>query len=806
HSPHGIIVSDVRGGFVLQNRAAERIWAGSATIDSVDGWGVYRAFHPDGRPYGPGDWSMARCLTNREVVEAEEVHFQRFDGTHGILLGSCAPIVNKRGEIEGALGVFADITELKHVEERLHIITDSVPALIAYIDPQLRYRFVNLSYERWFGLPRADIEGRPLRAVLGDAAFELLRPHLQRALDGDTGHYTAPLPYRLGGVRHVDATYVPHLGPDRSVLGLVALVTDITDQKRMEQERARWSERTEQLLRITAALADAVTPDEVLEAVVDRAGESLQTRAAALWLVDEDGRTANVVRSSSAAGERIDVDSIRLDGSGSTPVARALATGMPVWAPALLSTGPRSTSQVRAIAALPLAVEDRRIGALAFSFAGPSTFIEDDRSTLVVVARHSAQALERARLLREAELAYQETSLLYRLTDAVNRASSVQAVYDASLDAIQGSLGAPRASIVFFDPEGDPRVEASRGLSAEYIAAVTSGAPWSLGERDPEPVFINDAASSPRVSPYADLVAREPIAALASVPLTYEGHLLGKLTLYWSEARTLSDRGRSVARSIADQIAAGAGKKLAQAEKERLIQELSQTVRLNELFAAVVGHDLRNPLAAIMSTAQVALRRDEGDRLRRPLTRVVSAGERMTRMIEQLLDFTRARSGTRFPVDPQDMDLAELCRRVLGEIEDAHPGRAIAFEIAGDARGVWDPDRLAQVVSNLAGNAIHHSAPASVPRVLLDGTDHDDVVLRITNDRAIVPEILPVLFEPFRTATRRRAGSRGLGLGLDLTQQIVLAHRGAITAEPDAARDTTTFVVRLPRRLDPRAG
>src|SRR5262245_42395382 len=77
HSPHGIIVCDSSGRFIVQNRAAERIWAGSATIDSVEGWGVYRAFHPDGRPYEAGDWSMTRCLARREIVEAEEVHFQR---------------------------------------------------------------------------------------------------------------------------------------------------------------------------------------------------------------------------------------------------------------------------------------------------------------------------------------------------------------------------------------------------------------------------------------------------------------------------------------------------------------------------------------------------------------------------------------------------------------------------------------------------------------------------------------------------------------------------------------------------------
>lgn len=125
NSPHGIIVSDPRGKLILQNRASERIWAGSATADSVAQWGQYRAYHADGRPYEPGDWSMARCLSSRAVISAEEVHFQRFDGTHGMLLGSCAPIFSADGELLGAVSIFADITEFKQLEASRLLISEA---------------------------------------------------------------------------------------------------------------------------------------------------------------------------------------------------------------------------------------------------------------------------------------------------------------------------------------------------------------------------------------------------------------------------------------------------------------------------------------------------------------------------------------------------------------------------------------------------------------------------------------------------------------------------------------------------------
>jgi PAS domain S-box-containing protein len=115
-SPHGVIMCDAEGRLVLQNEAAERIWAGSASAESVAEWGQYRAFHPDGTLFRGEDWAMARCLENREVVEAEEFHIQRFDGSHGWLIGSSAPLLGEGGELLGAVSVFADITRFKQLD------------------------------------------------------------------------------------------------------------------------------------------------------------------------------------------------------------------------------------------------------------------------------------------------------------------------------------------------------------------------------------------------------------------------------------------------------------------------------------------------------------------------------------------------------------------------------------------------------------------------------------------------------------------------------------------------------------------
>lgn len=116
HSPYGVIVCDAEGALILHNPAAERIWAGSATAEDVASWGKYRAFHDDGRPFAGEDWDMWKALTTRRVVDATEYRIQKFDDSHGWLLGSCAPLIDADGELIGAVAVFADITPYKQLE------------------------------------------------------------------------------------------------------------------------------------------------------------------------------------------------------------------------------------------------------------------------------------------------------------------------------------------------------------------------------------------------------------------------------------------------------------------------------------------------------------------------------------------------------------------------------------------------------------------------------------------------------------------------------------------------------------------
>jgi signal transduction histidine kinase len=259
-----------------------------------------------------------------------------------------------------------------------------------------------------------------------------------------------------------------------------------------------------------------------------------------------------------------------------------------------------------------------------------------------------------------------------------------------------------------------------------------------------------------------------------------------------------------VASETASQASAlAAALEQARQQAERLLQDRERTGRFNEMFAGILGHDLRNPLGAILTAAQLMLRRDPDEKTVRPLTRILSSGERMTRMIDQLLDFTRARIGGGVHLAPRETDLDPIIRQIIDEESLATTAWTFQPSFEGDTRGQWDPDRLAQVFSNLISNAVRHGSPDAPLAIRVDGRDPCVVDIAIHNRGAVPPDLLPVLFDPFR-GTHRREGSQGLGLGLFISEQIVKAHGGRIRVESSEA-DGTTFSIHLPRTTGSRA-
>ncbi|MHA7627489.1 ATP-binding protein [Corallococcus sp. M7] len=229
---------------------------------------------------------------------------------------------------------------------------------------------------------------------------------------------------------------------------------------------------------------------------------------------------------------------------------------------------------------------------------------------------------------------------------------------------------------------------------------------------------------------------------------------------------------------------------------------LQQAIDFREELIAVLGHDLRNPLHAVNASAFMLGKVPALDTTaRRSVDRIRKATARMTRMINDILDFARSRLGGGIPVTRQHVNMEELCQGMLEELQVVYPERPLVLEVQGeDLWGDWDPDRVTQVLGNLVVNALQHARNDS-PVVTTLTSEAVDVVMRVRNEGdPIPPELLPHLFDPFKQSTVPDQGRkhRSLGLGLYIVSEIVQVHRGSVRVET-AAGDGTTFTVRWPR-------
>lgn len=240
--------------------------------------------------------------------------------------------------------------------------------------------------------------------------------------------------------------------------------------------------------------------------------------------------------------------------------------------------------------------------------------------------------------------------------------------------------------------------------------------------------------------------------------------------------------------------------------KQALAHELrarTEALRINEMFMAVLSHDLRTPLQSIVAAASVLKRLPSPDKTALMADRVLGASQRMGHMIEDLLDVTRIRQAGGLALQLGPAHMQTLVQRTLDEVATSHPERPIDSTLAGDPAGTWDAERLCQVVTNLVGNALHHGSADHPVRIAVDGTRPEEVSITVSNGGTIPAGLLPHLFDPFRGGEREPGRHQGLGLGLFIAHQIVRAHHGTIEAR--SHNDVTSFRVTLPRHAPARS-
>ena len=220
---------------------------------------------------------------------------------------------------------------------------------------------------------------------------------------------------------------------------------------------------------------------------------------------------------------------------------------------------------------------------------------------------------------------------------------------------------------------------------------------------------------------------------------------------------------------------------------------------LRDQFLAILIHDLRNPLSAIITSIdlfQISNEKINADN-NQYVNVIKSSAMRMLKLIDDLLDFTRSSLGVGIPITPAPIDLKEVCLAVVKELQVSHPGRAFHFQPEGDLCGKWDEHRLAQVISNLIGNALQYGSALHAITIKAKCVG-ESVILEVHNvGSPIDSNQISQIFDPMYRSNPTNTKTSHLGLGLFIVREIVKAHKGEVTVTSNE-KEGTTFSVRLP--------
>lgn len=339
---------------------------------------------------------------------------------------------------------------------------------------------------------------------------------------------------------------------------------------------------------------------------------------------------------------------------------------------------------------------------------------------------------------------------------------------------------------IAFNLQPGGQLDVSTTLCKEVRAALT---PIAIDHASLDAIYCNH--HTPRT--YA-------IESYISVPIVLsDGQYFGNLCAIDPKPARVANPATvamftSFAQLIALQLEA---ERRSEAEQAALLDERAQG-ELREQFIAVLGHDLRTPLAALSACGTLLQRQaDQPAQVRTLAERIVRNSRRMGTLIDNTLDLARARLGGGIDIRPVDVaDIGLPLRAVVAELRDAQPGRAIVADIDVASPVHCDPGRVQQLAANLLGNALVHGSADGAVRLGVREED-GELVVRVHNEGdPIAATSLASIFQPFRRGTGA-SNREGLGLGLYICAQIAQAHGGRLEVS-SSAESGTTFTARLP--------
>lgn len=279
-----------------------------------------------------------------------------------------------------------------------------------------------------------------------------------------------------------------------------------------------------------------------------------------------------------------------------------------------------------------------------------------------------------------------------------------------------------------------------------------------------------------------------------------------RLTVFNATDRRRYERELLQARDELRKLNAGLETRVAEVVAERLRSDRAlisqrEEAELREQFIAVLGHDLRNPLASISAGIRLLEKRADPENIS-IFTMMQKSVLRMSSLIDNVMDLARGRLGGGIVLNPVQMPLEPTLQQVVDELQSTHPEVRIDAKFDLDKPVVADHVRIAQLLSNLLGNALTHGAKGMPVAIKATATDRLEIAV-CNQGNAILPEAMERLFSPFSRG-EVRPSQQGLGLGLYISSEIARAHGGRIdvTSTPELTCFTFRMPLRSPRPAD----
>jgi len=258
-----------------------------------------------------------------------------------------------------------------------------------------------------------------------------------------------------------------------------------------------------------------------------------------------------------------------------------------------------------------------------------------------------------------------------------------------------------------------------------------------------------------------------------------------------------TDDGGAFAGFIGSCIDVDERRRAQEAEQQHNQEQLAVARDFEKWILTIVSHDIRDPLGMILFAARrLQDTADPGGTAKKHAEIVERGVHRIQHIVGDLLDLAREREGTGIPIEPKPTDLRIVCRQIVDELEAIARDRRITLDCDVDGVGAWDEHRIVQAISNLTSNAVRHGTPGSPVQLRVTG-DAERVAVEVRNRGTIPSDILPRIFEPFRSGRHNANRGDGLGLGLFIAKAIARAHGGGL--EVNSSNDETMFRLVLPR-------